>query len=149
MPAPPAGVSQTRLTFTYQRRYPGLAKQPRFWLRSSPQGDKIAFLMQDDQGIVQLWTISPQGGEPHQVTSGSDSIESAFSWDSTGRYLAFVRKGLVMVCSAETGVCRAVTAPSAEPVSGDAVVFSPDNSRVAFLRRTNGWQQIWVADTGL
>ena len=33
-----------------------------------------------------------------------------------------------MVCSAETGVCRAVTAPSAEPVSGDAVVFSPDNS---------------------
>lgn len=54
-----------------------------------------------------------------------------------------------MVCCAETGVCRAVTAPSAEPVSGDAVVFSPDNSRVAFLRRTNGWQQIWVADTGL
>lgn len=149
MPAPPAGVTQTRLTFTHQRRYPGLAKQPRFWLRSSPQGDRIAFLMQDDQGIVQLWTISPQGGEPHQVISGSDSIESAFSWDSTGRYLTFVRKGLVMVCCAETGVCRAVTAPSAEPVSGDAVVFSPDNSRVAFLRRTNGWQQIWVADTGL
>ncbi len=54
-----------------------------------------------------------------------------------------------MVCCAETGVCRAVTTSSAEPVSGDAVVFSPDNSRVAFLRRTNGWQQIWVADTGL
>lgn len=101
--------------------------------------------MQDDQGIVQLWTISPLGGEVHQVTSGSDSIESAFSWDSTGRYLTFVRKGLVMVCCAETGVCRAVTAPSAEPVSGDAVVFSPDNSRWHFCAAQtagskSGWQ---------
>lgn len=149
MPAPPAGVTQTRLTFTHDRVYPGLAKRPRFWLRSSPQGDKIAFLMQDGQGIAQLWTLSPDGGDMHQITSGAEGIESAFNWDCNGEYLTFIRQGQVVVCCVETGVCRAITAHSEARISGDAVVFSPDNRQVAFLRNTDGRQQIWVADTGV
>ena len=149
MPAPPAGVTQTRLTFTHDRVYPGLAKTPRFWLRSSPQGDKIAFLMQDDQGVAQIRTLSPDGGNLRQITSGAEGIESAFNWDSNGEYLTFIRQGQVMLCCVETGVCRAITAHSEARISGDAVVFSPDNRQVAFLRETDGWQQIWVADTGL
>ena len=149
MPAPPAGVTQTRLTFTHDRAYPGLAKTPRFWLRSSPQGDKIAFLMQDDQGIAQILTLSPDGGNLRQITFGAEGIESAFNWDSNGEYLTFIRQGQVMLCCVETGVCRVITARSEVRISGDAVVFSPDNRQVAFLRETDGWQQIWVADTGL
>lgn len=149
MPAPPAGVTQTRLTFTHDRVYPGLAKRPRFWLRSSPQGDKIAFLMRDGQGVAQLWTLSPDGGDMHQITSGAEGIESAFNWDSNGEYLTFIRQGQVVVCCVETGVCRTITAHSEARISGDAVVFSPDNRQVAFLRNTDGRQQIWVADTGV
>ncbi len=61
MPAPPAGVSQRRLTFTHHRRYPGLVNVPRHWVRANPQATAIAFLMRDDAGVVQLWLISPQG----------------------------------------------------------------------------------------
>ena len=43
-PRPPRGTVQRRLTFTANRRHPGL-QGPRHWLRSSPDGAKIAFLM--------------------------------------------------------------------------------------------------------
>ena len=43
-PRPPRGHVQRRLTFTAGRRHPGL-QGPRHWLRSSPDGAKIAFLM--------------------------------------------------------------------------------------------------------
>ena len=52
MPAPPCGVTQRRLTFTDGRRFPGVAQSPRHWLRSSPDGGRIAFLMKDDAGVV-------------------------------------------------------------------------------------------------
>lgn len=57
LPAPPAGISQRRLTFTHQRRYPGLVNVPRHWVRANPQATEIAFLMRDDAGVVQLWLI--------------------------------------------------------------------------------------------
>ncbi len=77
-PAPPAGVVQRRLTFTR-----GLSG-PRFWPRSSPDGSRIVFLMPDAAGVVQLWTISPLGGEPAQLTHGEHPIASAFTWRPTG-----------------------------------------------------------------
>jgi hypothetical protein len=44
LPAPPRGTVQRRLTFTAGRKYPGISG-PRHWLRSSPDGSQIAFLM--------------------------------------------------------------------------------------------------------
>ncbi|MBD4005232.1 DUF3748 domain-containing protein, partial [Xanthomonas citri pv. citri] len=79
-PAPPRGVVQRRLTFTHHRAYPGLVNVPRHWVRCNPQGTQIAFLMRDDNGIVQLWLISPQGGEPRQLTHNKTDIQSAFNW---------------------------------------------------------------------
>ena len=51
LPAPPQGVRQRRVTFTGDRRFPGVAGAPRHWLRSSPDGSQIAFLMKDDGGV--------------------------------------------------------------------------------------------------
>lgn len=82
---PSVGVQQRRLTYTGHRNYPGVATTPRHWLRSSPDGSAIAFLMQDDRGIVQLWTVSPNGGEANQVTQADHSIQSAFSWHPQGQ----------------------------------------------------------------
>jgi hypothetical protein len=80
-PRPPRATVQRRLTFTADRRYPGL-QGPRHWLRCSPDGSRIAFLMRDACGIVQLWTIAPQGGQPCQVTANALDVASAFSWSS-------------------------------------------------------------------
>src|SRR5262249_23226548 len=45
-PFPPKGTTQRRLTRTADRLFPGL-QGPRHWLRSAPDGSRIAFLMKD------------------------------------------------------------------------------------------------------
>lgn len=144
LPAPPLGVQQRRLTYTGQRKYPGVATTPRHWLRSSPDGSAIAFLMQDDRGIVQLWTISPNGGEANQVTQADHSIQSAFSWHPQGGKIALVCDNSVMLCDIANGNLQRLTKRTAQPPLGDAVVFSPDGKQVAFMREVAGFNQIFV-----
>lgn len=145
LPAPPRGVRQRRLTFTAERRYPGVVNQPRHWLRVSPDGDAIAFLMRDDQGVVQLWTVAPTGGAPRQITRGDRGIQSAFSWSPEGNRLAFICDNSVMLCDPASGRLQRLTRRSAQPPVGDAVVFSPDGRYVAFMRDIAGYRQLFVA----
>ncbi|MBV8045355.1 DUF3748 domain-containing protein [Pluralibacter sp.] len=146
MPAPPAGVIQRRLTFTHQNRYPGLASQPRHWVRSNPQGDTLAFLMRDDTGLVQLWCISPQGGNLRQVTNTS-GIQSAFNWHPSGKWLGFVLENRIALCEAQTGEITFLTADHGNPPSADAVVFSPDGALIAWMADVDGYRQLWVTQT--
>jgi hypothetical protein len=146
LPAPPHGVQQRRLTFTHQRRYPGLVTTPRHWLRSSPDGSEIAFLMRDDAGVVQLWSISPCGGEPRQITHGTQDMQSAFSWHPEGGSLAIVCDNSVMLCDSQSGEMRRLTQRSATPPIGDAVVFSPDGRQIAWMNVVDGWQQIFTVE---
>ena len=140
LPAPPAGVRQRRLTFTTR----GLAQQPRHWLRSAPDGSAIAFLMADEQEVVQLWTVSPNGGAPRQVTRLAHSVQSAFSWHPQGAAVAFISDNQVMRCNIENGVCQPLTERSEQPPSGDAVVWSPDGRLIAFMREVDGWRQLFT-----
>ncbi|MDU6080149.1 MAG: DUF3748 domain-containing protein [Pantoea sp.] len=140
LPAPPAGVRQRRLTFTTR----GLAQQPRHWLRSAPDGSAIAFLMADEQDVVQLWTVSPNGGAPRQVTRLAHSAQSAFSWHPQGAAVAFISDNQVMRCDIENGVCQPLTERSEQPPSGDAVVWSPDGRLIAFMREVDGWRQLFT-----
>ena len=83
-PTPPKGTAQRRLTYTTHQKYPGL-QGPRHWLRSAPDGSAIAYLRKDPQGIVQLFTITPNGGDPRQITNNQHSISSAFTWHPGGQ----------------------------------------------------------------
>ncbi|MEW5290405.1 MULTISPECIES: DUF3748 domain-containing protein [Erwinia] len=146
LPAPPAGISQRRLTFTHQRAFPGLATAPRHWLRSSPDGRSIAFLMKDDTGVVQLWTIAPTGGQPRQVSHVTSDIQSAFSWHPDGQSVALINDNSVMLCETGSGKMRRLTARTSEPPVADAVVCSPDGKYVAYMRCVNDFRQIFIAD---
>ncbi|HAI07423.1 MAG TPA: biopolymer transporter Tol, partial [Pantoea sp.] len=139
LPAPPAGVQQRRLTVSR-----GLALQPRHWLRAAPDGSQIAFLMADPQQVVQLWTVSPNGGEPRQITWLSHSIQSAFSWHPRGEAIAFICDNSVMRCEVISGACQRLTDRTEQPPSGDAVVWSPDGSQIAYMREVNGWRQLFT-----
>ncbi len=139
LPAPPAGVQQRR-TFTHSK---GLALQPRHWLRAAPDGSAIAFLQADEQGIVQLWTVSPNGGAARQITSLRSSIQSAFSWQPDGAAIAFICDNSVMRCEITSGQCTRLTARSAQPPGGDAVVWSPDGKQIAYMREVDGWRQLF------
>jgi WD40 repeat protein len=148
-PAPPAGCVQRRLTFTADRKYPGL-QGPRHWPRSSPNGRAIAFLMKDDDGIVQIWTISPNGGSPRQVTHNPWSVESAFTWSPDGKSIACVMDDSVFVTDVGSGNSRRLTqrADDLTAPRPEACVFSPDGNLVAYVRRvhsgTDTFNQIFV-----
>lgn len=147
MPAPPAGVVQHRLTFTHERRYPGLANTPRHWVRANPQATDIAFLMRDDDGVVQMWLISVQGGEPRQLTHGRSDIQSAFNWHPSGEWLGFVVENRIALCNAQRGEITFLTDAHENPPSGDAIVFSPDGKQLAWMEEVDGYRQLWVTAT--
>lgn len=140
-PAPPQGVKQRRLTFTAGEKYPGAVLQPRHWVRCSPDGAEIAFLMKDESGVVQLWTVAPIGGAPRQVTRhAAPGVESAFNWSPDGRWLAYVRDGSLFLTEAGTGASRRLTPrrTEAEAPSARGCVFSPDGRFLAYGRRPTG-----------
>ncbi len=151
-PAPPASTRQRRLTFTADRKYPGV-QGPRHWPRSSPDGSQIAFLMRDDAGVVQLWTISPGGGPPRQITGDPWDVESAFTWSPWGTHIAYVGDRSVMTVDAATGKSTRITPPSPaeERPRPEACVFSPDGRHIAFCREiaspTGRFNQVCVVES--
>jgi hypothetical protein len=145
LPAPPKGTTQRRLTFTANRKHPGLSA-PRHWLRSSPDGSRIAFLMKDDAGVAQIWTISPVGGQMTQLTHNPTSIASAFTWSPDGRSIAHALDASVAITDVATGAMHRLTpkekgdrAPRPE-----ACVFSPDSAQIAYVKTIDGFNQIFV-----
>ena len=147
-PAPPACVRQRRLTFTHQRRFPGLVSQPRHWVRSNPDGSKLAFLMKDENGVVQMWLTSPDGGEPQQLTQVETDIQSAFNWHPCGKFLGFVLGNQVVLCDAQSGEIIPLTQPCPDALSADAIVFSPDGKSIAWMQDVSGFRQIFITQTG-
>ncbi len=138
-PRPPRGTTCRRLTFSSERKHPGIAAAPRHWLRSAPDGSRIAFLMKDDHGIVQLWCVSPNGGEARQLTRGRSSIGSAFTWSPDGRWIAHAMDNSVFATDALTGHSYRLTARSADSTAPLplACVFSPNGQRIAYLRKVD------------
>ncbi len=136
-PAPPLGVRQRRVTHTAERKYPGL-QGPRHWLRSSPDGSRIAFLMRDDSGVVQIWTISPSGGQPEQLTHNSFDVASAFSWSPGGESIAYVADNSVFTTDVKSHMSTRQTKRTSDAMAPrpEACVFSPDGRSIAFVRTT-------------
>ncbi len=135
-PSPPKGCVQRRLTRTEDRKFPGI-QGPRHWLRSSPDGSRIAFLMKDDAGIVQLWTISPNGGQPRQLTRNPWSIASTFTWSPDGRFIAHAMDNSVCLTDAENGKPTRLSPRTDDATAprSEACVFSSDGKKLAYLRR--------------
>ena len=131
---PLPGARQRRLTHTADRRYPGL-QGTRHWLRSSPDGSQIACLMKDESGISQIFTASPATGEIRQLTHNASDICSAFTWSPDGRWIAHGMAGNICLTEAQTGTTRPVSQSDAfGEIRKEACVFSPDGSRIAFVR---------------
>jgi hypothetical protein len=137
-PSPPRGVLQRRVTFTADRSHPGI-DGPRHWLRSSPDGSRITFLMRDDLGVVRLFTMNPNGGRLVQATHDEWSMASSFSWSPDGRRIAYVADSSVFVVDVASGASTRLTDRTiAVPLRPDACVFSPDGWQIAFMRSVAG-----------
>jgi hypothetical protein len=145
---PLLGTLQRRLTFTTDRRYPGI-QGTRHWLRSSPDGSRIAVLMKDDDGVSQIWTVAPATGELKQLTHNSADVSSTLTWSENGRWIAHGMAGRVCLTDTATGATQPITsrhtaADSQEAANRrllgemrkEACVISPDGSKIAFVRST-------------
>jgi Tol biopolymer transport system component len=106
--------------------------------------------MRDERGIVQLWTVSPNGGEPRQITHHPFDVASAFSWSADSRRIAYVADQSIFVTEVAAGEATRLTTrteelPSPRP---EACVFSPDGRRIAYIRQIEhagkSWNQIFV-----
>ena len=132
--------TQRRLTHTKN----GVALAPRHWVRSSPDGSQLAFLMADDAGITQLWLVSPSTGALRQLTRNSFPIASAFTWHPDGSRIAAIADGSVVTIDPETGKTRHLTKKTSIAPLALACVFSPDGKQIAFLRHLSGSNQIFT-----
>jgi len=136
MPMPPKGSKQRRLTRTENRKYPGAVTEPRHWVRSSPDGSRISYLAKDDNGIVQVFYISPLGGEAVQVTHHSSPIQSTVRWNPNGNEICYVCDNSIYICDvregASFGKARRMTPRTDEPPM--CPVWSHNGKMIAFNR---------------
>lgn len=129
-PNVPFGVTQRRLTFT-ERGIEG----PRHWLRSTPNGSLIAFLAKDDTGILQIYGISPNGGDIQQITFNKFSVSSPFNFSPDGGKIAYTADGSIFVTEVATHRSHKITSHSEDPTELlGAPVWSRDGKMIAYNR---------------
>jgi dipeptidyl aminopeptidase/acylaminoacyl peptidase len=133
-PNVPAGLVQRRITFTADRKHAGI-QGPRYRLRTSPDGSVIYFLMKDDGGVVQVFSVSTTGGSIRQVTNLKHSVQTQFNVSPDGNTLSVVADNSIWFVDASDGQSARVTERTEDerrPVSG--ALWSHDGKTLVFNR---------------
>ncbi|WP_435355704.1 DUF3748 domain-containing protein [Emticicia sp. SJ17W-69] len=149
LPMPPKGASQQRLTFTAETPQAGCVGI----VRSSPDGDLLAFLAKDKYGIRQVFTISPKGEGLTQLTFHRTDVDGSIRWHPNGKSVFYIWNGSINRCDIgnETFEKRfkQITKPSIPAPSN--LVVSHDGKIIAFNRvltidNNKTSKQIFVVD---
>lgn len=133
-PAPPAGTKQRRLTYTADRKYPGV-RGPRIWMRSAPDGSSLYFVMKDDEGLIQFYAVSPLGGAIKQITHNAFSVTTTFNVSPDGRFLAYGSDNNIYITAIKTGNTQKVTNDRSDAGEVSSVNWSNDGKMIAFNRK--------------
>lgn len=133
-PFPPEGTIQRRLTYTADRKYPGV-QGPRHWIRSAPDGSMIYFMMKDNQGIVQIFGTPPTGGKIRQITMNEFPVETTFSVSPDGNFLAYGFDQQVYLTEVSSSKTKVLTPKPAKEVKGlKSISWSNDGRMLAYNR---------------
>lgn len=129
-PGVPEGVTQRRITHSAHG-----VEGPRHWLRSTPDGSLICYLAKDQEGIIQLFGVSPNGGDPIAITHNRFPVEGPFNIDPSGRWIAYTADNSVFMTEIITGTTYRLTPRfnDAEKPIG-APNWSPDGNTIAYNR---------------
>jgi len=132
-------------------------------LASSPDGSRVAYFVEDDQGNPQLWVRPILGGEPARVTDQPDVLPSRVRWGAGNEELLYVARGRLWRVALAGGQSREIpftasiafqrdepTLPpvrfpnpgTEQPARGHmGLALSPDGSRIALLALGRLW--VW------
>ncbi len=134
-PMPPSMVQQRRVTFTSERKYPGV-QGPRQWMKSSPDGAVLYFMMKDDHGLIQLYSVPTAGGEVRHITSNDFSMETAFDIDPSGKFAAYGSDEKIYLTTLESGDTKCVTPQVAKNYAGlRAIQWSHSGKYLTYNRK--------------
>ncbi|MCC5929643.1 MAG: DUF3748 domain-containing protein [Cyclobacteriaceae bacterium] len=132
MPAPPAGAVQRRLTYTAEMKYPGC----KGITRSNADGSLIAYLAYDENGILQVFLISPLGGKPQQLTWHTSDVGGSVRWHPDGDRLVYVWDNSIVLCRLGDEAFEKRHNRLTDPVAGapSGLVWSHNGKTLAFNR---------------
>jgi Tol biopolymer transport system component len=141
-PNVPAGFTQRRVTFTTERKHPGL-QGPRFRLRSSADGSQIYFLMKDDNDIVQIYSVNSAENTENiitnqplkQITNFKYSVQSQFNLSPDDKYISVVSNKQIYLVRTQDGSTTSVGERYSEreaPING--IHWSPDGESLIYNR---------------
>lgn len=150
LPSMPDGVTQRRLTFTTKNKNPGV-QGPRQWLRSSPDGSAIYFYQKDESGIVQIYSISPNGGPIKAITANDFSPDTSFALSADGKYLAYgANEGIYMTTVENGQTVLVLLEPEKTFTHLSNINWSNNGHTIAYNRKVNlngeAFYQIFVLD---
>jgi hypothetical protein len=131
-PMPPKGTVQRRLTYTADSAKPGCLGV----VRSSPDGKHLTFLSHDANGIQQVFSISPEGGKPVQLTEHDSNVSGNVRWHPDGKRFSYTWNGSLVLCELGNAPFAKrftlLTSPSSPAPTNS--VWSPDGKTIAFNR---------------
>lgn len=128
MPAPPMGATQRRLTFTAEMKNAGCIGI----VRSSYDGENLAFQAEDENGILQVFTISPLGGKPVQQTFHESDVKSGVRWYPDGKQICYVWDNSIIIKNLGNDEFTRLTPSNEIPPTN--LVWSHDGKTIAYNR---------------
>lgn len=105
----PKAVNQKRVSYTLK----GVSKF-RHWLRSSPDGKYIYFIMEDEANIRNIYRISLSNKQIQQVTFHEKNIDSPFNISNNGLYLVYIMDKSLVLFDLETMTSRSLIVDNKE-----------------------------------
>jgi hypothetical protein len=147
-PLVPKSVRQRRLTYT-----PHGICGPRHWLRSSADGSLIAFLSYDDNHTVQVFGVSPQGGQPYQISKLTADVSGPFNISPDGKYIACLSDNNVWIINIRTGDAEQATFHHQLDRAAGSVIWNNKGDHLAYNRYVkhtdgNAYLQIFLLELG-
>jgi len=108
---------------------------PRHWLAAKSDGSMIAFLSIDEKRIIQIFSVSPNGGQISQITDNPFSVQGPLNFSPDNKNIAFTADNSIFIAGLESGKSKRITerfTNEERPVG--AVVWSHDGSMLAYNR---------------
>lgn len=114
----------------------------------APDGSRVAYIRQEQDGRSDLFTISIDGGQERRVAS-TVGPKMGVSWSPDGRWLAYMSTGdsatAIHIVGAEGGTEERVGRSAPSP-SGGSPVWSPDGKHLLYHLPSN--RNFMVLDLG-